>query len=129
MVLPSGVVMEAMACTSRSVGESTSDFTEPCTSDRAGPPQAPPFDSSSKYTMPFTPRFSDAEPSGRWMFIGKKAPSAWRRRSSHGSKIRPTFGEPSSSSPSATTYRFTGSVPVVLIIASSALRNARCGPF
>ena len=47
-MLPSGDVRLAIACASRSVGESVITLYEPWTSERTGPPCGPPRDSISK---------------------------------------------------------------------------------
>ena len=70
-------------------------------------------------------------PSASWAANGMKTPL--QRASALPTSGRfitsPKCGEPISSSPSATSTRFTGSFCPAPRIACSAARNAACGPF
>ena len=79
--------------------------------------------------MPFTPRNMLTSPPGSWLLNGKKTPAAVFSRSAYFSITSPKWGDPSSSSPSATTIRLTGSRRWVAMMDSRALRKARSGAF
>jgi hypothetical protein len=102
-----------------------------CTSFAGPRPHFSPLDTSSSSTTPFAPSEIVTLPSRSCAASGMKMPShfASASRTGEASTICAKCGEPISSSPSATSTRFTGSLRPAPWNACSAARNADCGPF
>src|SRR2546422_4412177 len=129
-LLPSGPVIVDSAWIILQTGLSTQLLLLPCIPNSLGPfPQVAPSSSSSKHTIPLTPRYITTFPVRSCEQNGKKTALAACRSFSCFETNSGRWRLPSSSSPSTTIRRLTGSFCRVALIDSQAFRNPRSSPF
>jgi hypothetical protein len=130
-VLPSAETSVASAWTRCQAGLSTRALLLEWMSFFGPRPQSSPLEVSSHSMTPLAPSETVTAPSSPWEALGMKTPLHFESACATSGRrtICGKWGEPISSSPSATKTRFTGSFRPAPLYAWSAARKAASGPF